>query len=134
MLPHRYILPLHGQRLAGFHHHLIHLLELLNINVIWMYSSCSSEFLFTLSSVLTSDTTVHLYSLHHSTSVVQCTVCVCVFIGVCPALSSPVTVGGSCGGCSGYGRRLSVAIGGGGGSSSRVASLETHTQAHTHAQ
>ena len=124
---------------VGFHYHPIHLLVLLNINVIWMHSSCSSEFLFTFSSVLTSDSTVYLYSLHHSTLVVQCTVCVCVcvcvcvFIGVCPAVSSPVTVGGSCGGCSGYGRGLSVAIGGGSSSSSsRVASLETHTQAHTH--
>lgn len=47
----------------------------------------------------------------------------------CPGLTSPVTVGGSCRGCSSYGCGLGVAIGSGGGgsSSSRVASLETHT-------
>lgn len=47
--------------------------------------------------------------------------------------ASPVTVGGSCGCCSGYGSRLGVAIcgGGGGRGSSRIASLETHTHTHT---
>ncbi len=54
-------------------------------------------------------------------------------VNVLCGLTSPVAVGGSCGGCSGYGRRLGVAIGGsGGGSSSRVASLNTHTHKKTH--
>lgn len=59
-------------------------------------------------------------------------VCLCAFISACPGLASPVTVGSCCGSCSGYGCRLSEAIGGSGGSSSsRVASLETDTHTHT---
>lgn len=49
---------------------------------------------------------------------------------VWPELTSPVTVGSSCGSCSGYGCGLGVAIGSSGGSS-RIPSLRKHTHTHT---
>ena len=138
MLPYRYILPLHGQRLCW-----LSLSSHPPVSVIEHKCHMDAFILqlwIPLYILLCTDLRQYSLSLQSAPQHFSCTVhcvcvcvCVCVFIGVCPAVSSPVTVGGSCGGCSGYGRGLSVAIGGGSSSSSsRVASLETHTQAHTH--